>query len=41
MRFADIEAVEVLVGRCSGVIALISLVAKVTFLYRTRPLKFA
>jgi hypothetical protein len=36
-----IEAVQMLFGRCSGVVALISLVAKVTFLYRTRPLKFA
>jgi hypothetical protein len=36
-----IEVKDVICGRCSGVKALISLVAEVTFLYRTRPLKFA
>jgi hypothetical protein len=39
--FAGLKQHKCFFGRCSGVNALISLVAEVTFLYRTRPLKFA
>jgi hypothetical protein len=39
--FAELKRYLCFLCRCCGVNALISLVAEVTFLYRTRPLKFA